>query len=511
MCGASLLRSLLSDRGSVTTHDELSRALWNMLDLDVVQACFRQVVKLAVSTSSKDGDYAKRPLLLSLLDVLDLILSKDTLLSEVVRTIDTESLEALIHLMSPKDIRIDQAGAFLNDSLSTTDSYSDTPPANNLSRLDERSVCIEREEEEKPTTGIDQFIRISVATVLSRIGYFDNRHQNGDNRPENREEMGNGLRIIQSRIRAAVTEFFSTSTIEDFGDETNSNSTFSFSVLASSSIELTRRRFRLLVTMSVPENEEFLSSYIFSKDKGSENAVAVLNTKIQRYREQLKAAAEREARLIKDQEKCRKQMDAQSVRFWRETQRLKKSAAEETKSKVSVFDAERRIAEYRALEMSKRLAESEQRLQEADRCAKASHEAEARVRQELENEAEKSELAEKEAEDLKRTVEQREATIAECRGELEHARARASRLECDQGKTLKMLADRDNDTAALQAAKDAIEDNLNHLFNDLVALCQMYEVKESEEKKMVENNENLTRKLKDERSRFEQSERALQR
>lgn len=420
-CAASTIKSLLGGRASITTHDELSRSIWNAVDLEFVQKCIQRILHLSKTKKNQSTD----PLLLSLLDILDLLLSSDSLLHEVIQVVDTECLETLIHLMAPKDIRIDQAGTFMNSSLDSTvcdDTDTETPPANNLSRLDEQSICIEKEEEEPVNTGIGRYIRTSVATVLSRFGYLDinnipPEHHNGKVVSIS-DANAHSLRLLQSRIRATVTDFFSASADEHCDDTPQSDLPSTFNDLQSASIELTRRNFRLLISMAVPENEEFLSSYLFSKDKNHESLVEILNGNIYACKKELCLAAQKESQLTVEKEEYRKKMDAQSVRFWREVQRVKKSNTEETTSKVSIFDAERKLAERRVQDMSKQVREAESRAVEASESAKASHRAEIQAQAELNKVTQQVVALGEQNEELKRQLGQKDAAIGDIKEQM---------------------------------------------------------------------------------------------
>jgi len=411
LCAVSLLKSFLGGRDSIVTHDEVSRCLWKTVDFQFAQTWMQHVLRLSSSPSgaaSNDAtnSHGTRPLLLNCLDVLDLILSSEPLLREVFHQINAETLEVLIHLMSPKEIRIDQAGAFCDDSLDTTrmteDFEDDTPPANNLSRLDENSICIEMEETEQARTGIDHFIRVAAATVLSRFGYYDIDNQNHI-KHESRNNLSS-MRILQMRIKQSVTEYFSSLTPEtsseghpgDLASETDGNIT--------ASMEMTRRRFRLLASMAVPENEEFLSSYMFGKEAGISKYKAQLEKAAQNEAKLLQVAAQREIQLNKTKEECQKRLDAQAVRMLRDVQKIKKTTGHDLQAKLVVFDAERKAAECRLREAEIQLQNAEQRVQEADRSAKASHESEALVRLQLEDITAKAKVMSEENEGLKLEV-----------------------------------------------------------------------------------------------------------
>lgn len=402
------MKSLLSERGCVFTHDDI---FVKAQDSTTIQTILQSVVE---HLSTADDELVHRPHLLSMLDILDLAFAWKPSLKSATELVDAHTVEILIHVMTPKDIRIDQAGAFLRTSQNTSimeDLDCDTPPANNLSRLDERSICIEKEEEQKATTGIDHSIRLAAATVLARFGYtsIDNLRklddQDGTATTTTTRESEKGLLLIQSRIRSAVTDFFSSSTP---GHESSDKS------LTSLSMELTKRRFRLQTSMAAsPENEEYLSSYLFAKEKYHANAVRALQEKIELLQQKLEKAAENEAQMIKEKDENRKKIDAQSVRFWREAQRLKKTKTEQIKSKVAQFDADRKIAERRALALSNQVKDAEARVSEADRAVKTSNEAELRLRMELDAATKKAHALEKANQELSLHREQKDAEASE--------------------------------------------------------------------------------------------------
>ena len=526
ICAASLMKTLLGGRSSVMTHDLLSRNIWNAINLEFVQQCIHRVLQISKSSTAfsaattSSSCQSTRPLLLCLLDVLDLTLSSEPLLHEVIHIMDNESLEALIHLMSPKDIRIDQTRTLMNDSLDCTgleDSDTDTPPANNLSRLDERSICIEKEEVEVAKTGIDQAIRISVATILSRFGYLDISNLRTQQQDVSALAVplasANSLHLIQSRIRRAVTDFFSaasnaTSTSIATAEskdplQAKASTDLTFEHLHSTSMELTRRRFRLLVSMAVPENEEFLASCIFSKDKSHESLVGILIDNIRVYRQDLEGAAQREQQLMTENEEYRKKMDAQSVRFWREVQRVKKSNIEDTKSKVEIFDAERRVAEHRVRIMSKELYEAERRAREADESVKTIQQAELRTRAELEELSTQVVCLGEENDELKRQVGQRDGIIGDMKERMEN-------MAEDQKRYEHTVAAKENQILNLEEGREGMEANLNNLFSDLVKLTNMYQIQEQQEKDLVDQKGRIAKDLQEERRQKEKAERLLQ-
>lgn len=460
----------------------------------MVQILIRKAVKLADS----EGGIAQRPLLLCILDIIDSALCSNSLLKEVIPHFEAEAIEALIHLMIPKDIRIEQMGALMDTSHGTSlgDDNADTPPVNNLSRLDEASICIEKEEEEK-SVGLDHSIRLSVATLLARIGYVES---NDDEKSSSASpnDGGNNLRLIQSRIRTTVADFFtaSTSNVRDLESP------------VSPSMELTRRKFRLLVAMAVPENEEFLSSFLYSEDKEHESFFDTLRTRIKGKEEELQIALENARSLENERDSLRAAMDSQSIRFWREKQRLKKTAAEETRSRICIVEIERKKAEAQAEDLSKRLAEASDRVDEAERAAKDSHEKEMKARQELKGAREIIQIREEESKELKRVLGEKDAVISRINDELCITRERNEKLEADHGELQHVLGTKTKDIEELRGASDTMEKNLDCLFGDLVKLCQIYENQQEERSKLLSQNENLSDKLGEERSKNEANETA---
>ena len=399
LSAASLLISLLGERGNAATHDDI---FLRSQDADITRALVGKVIEHCAN-----DDLAHRPLLLALLDILDLTMAWNSSFKSLVDLVDARTAEVLIHVMAPKEIRIDQAGAFLKSSQNTSlmDGVEcDTPPANNLSRLDEHSICIEQEEEQQATTGIDHSIRLASATTLARFAYADLDQL--DLWTSIGHEREKGMRLIQSRIRSAVTQFFSSSTrYDDAALGVSTNVMFSTGLI--------KRRFRLLVSMAVPENESFLSGQMYAQEKHSENLATRLQKNIEILQKKIETAAQNEAKMGKENEEFKKKIDAQSVRFWHEVQRMKKTNAEHTRSTVAQFDAERKIAERRVVELSNKLKDAEARVSEADQAAKTSHEAETRLRIEVENLAKKTQALEEANLELKRQFEQRDSDLSE--------------------------------------------------------------------------------------------------
>ena len=132
------------------------------------------------------ADY-HRPVLLGLLDVAYLLVRSDaTACHSVLAGLSAETVEALVQVMSPKQVRVvvngvgdasilldaDQSRNLMMDD----DSDDSTPPAHNLSRLDDASMLggtattTTTIEEERASRGMDPAVRLAAATLLAVLG-----------------------------------------------------------------------------------------------------------------------------------------------------------------------------------------------------------------------------------------------------------------------------------------------------------------------------------------------------
>jgi hypothetical protein len=345
---ASLLRDLLADRQSPSTHDELSRAMWSVLDDNVLG----NILELTLNCASTEDIH--QPMLLSFLNILDLQLMSQSLSKAVMGKLGAESVETLIHIIKPKHIRID----FMETQAETEEELdSDTPPAHNLSRLDEKSILVEHEDEKDPR-GLDNAVRLSAASVLGRLGYC----------PLDTSEEE--VRLLQSRICTAVNDFMANfqRTMDD--DEP--------------SLDLTKRLLRLQMVVATPENEDFMASILYTNEAMRHKGIHQQKQEQASYQKKLEDALAREKQLQEEKRNLVQQQSSQSLVFRREMSRLQKNATQDARQLVAIHAAERTKAESRALEFSRRAEEAESRLVEADALVRASHETAATAKKELE-------------------------------------------------------------------------------------------------------------------------------
>jgi hypothetical protein len=310
---ARLLCLLLSDRRTVATHDELSRSLWDGIDATILEMHWNTVLH---HISTEDNE---QPQLLAHLDLMEVLLNFGDHRQGILATINAQDVEALIYLIRPKDVRYDFSQA-VNPYASNVD--SETPPQNNLSRLEDASICVEYEEVKQPR-GWDYTVRVSAANVLGRVAYGMAFAATNES-----------LAVLLSRTSVAVNDFFADCMKLQYQG-----------VVSSSSLDYSRRLFRLQVAMAVPENEEFLSNALHTS-RVLQRQVGRKVRQMQKTTEQdLKEAIQAKKRVEHESQELVKQMNAQRVIFQQTLSLTKTNAVQEVRQIVTLHSMERAKAE----------------------------------------------------------------------------------------------------------------------------------------------------------------------
>jgi hypothetical protein len=354
---------------------------------------------------------------------------------------------------------------------------ADTPPAHNLSRLDEKSILVEHEDEKDPR-GLDNAVRLSAASVLGRLGYC----------PLDTSEEG--VRLLQSRICTAVNDFMATfqQTMDD-----------------EPSLDLTKRLLRLQMVVATPENEDFMASILYTNEAMRHKGIHQQKTEQASYQKKLEDALARENELQEENRNLVRQQSSQSLVFRREMSRLQKNATQDARQLVAIHAAERTKAESRALDFSRRSKEAESRLAEAEVLVRASHEAAATAKTELEKaEMRVSELGE-DSLALRRQCGEEIAKSTEIAEELEARNEELKTMERRSSELEEEIHARDEEISQVQDDNGKLQDNLEDLFADMVSLTQIYQVKEKEESTTKESVDSamheITNKLNSERKK----------
>ncbi|KAL3920676.1 MAG: hypothetical protein SGILL_003138 [Bacillariaceae sp.] len=470
---ARLLCLLLSDRRTVTTHDALSRSLWAGVDASVLEMHWSIVLQ---HISTEDNDQA---LLLSLLDVMEVLLEFGNVRHGILDKISAQDVEALIYLIKPKDVRYDFSQVFDIDALNIE---SETPPLNNLSRLDDASICVEQEDVKQPR-GWDWTIRFSAATTLGRMSY-------GISSVATDESVG----VLLSRTSTAVNDFVADCMKLDYQGQTVTNS-----------LDHNRRLFRLQVLVAIPENEAFLSSVLHTSrimQRRFNRDATTKQTQADKDRKQAILAKERA-----DQEKQQlvKEIDSQRAFFQQSLSLAKTNTSQEARQIVSLHATERAKAEGRVEDALREAAEATVAVQHARADATRMSEEVTKAQSELA-------IANSNVEELNLTI-----TILQQQLEEEKTRTKGLSDQVDTNQKemesfsethrslQKALKDSEQSVVREQEYNRELHNNLEDLFADMCSLAQMYQHSgdsaESIEKKARQEIDEANKKLDSERKK----------
>lgn len=447
----------LFDRKSIHTNDELSRALWNAVDFELVEVCLKGTLERA----STDDIY--QPRLLSLLDLLGAIFSSVEFCDATLNQLGAQSLERLIYLVKPKEVKIDFMAILDDDS-----DDENTPAANNLSRLDETSICMEQEEEKVPR-GIDQTVRLSAAFVLSRLGYHSS------------VSCDESIGVLVSRIRKSVLDFISTPCGNNRVSEP-----------PRCSLDCSKRHFRLQTATATADNEDYIASILHARQTDEYRQRDQMKRDIESQKHKLLEASNREGRLLAKQKKYENKCRSQSVVLQRELAKQEERLTEDARQKLAIHVSERSRTETRCAELRENLGVVEHALQKAQE-----EEAACRI----------------EVDQLKQTLNEVHSKASELESDNQDAKRqlRDESIKCTE------LSDRINEMSetmdSLRGSHNILEgevsyfrddnknllNNLEDLFADMISLAQVYQHLEKEKDSSVAKG---TKDLDDLRQKF---------
>jgi hypothetical protein len=442
---------MFSDRWSESTHDEISRAIWTALDESLLQDFVKMIVE------SGTTDEIRQPLLLSFLNCLDCQLHSNDFRKTIIPVLGAQSVEKLIHLVTPKQIRID----FLEALESTLDVSLDTetPPAHNLSRLDEKSICIEQEDEKEPR-GFDNHVRLSAATALARLGYCP------------LDTVEESIRLLQSRMCSAVNDF-----LASLCGGAASRGCYGQRL----SPDLVKRNFRLEMAVATPENEDFVVMMRHNKEMMLQKELTRQIAAKLAFKEHLEDSVRREKALQVDRDDLSHQQKSQNLVFQREMSRIQKNLTQDSRQLVAIHASERSKAEHRAKEFSRQAAEAIRRLSEAEKCFQCCQASEASAKEELRKAKSRLVELDQRTETLRREFAEQEAKTIEIEEELKARNSELDTMDRQQRELEEEVNGRDQQISAIQDENEKLHDNLEDLFADMVHLAQIYKEKEKDE------------------------------
>lgn len=444
-----LLIKLLSDRRSVLFHDETSRTIWLGIDPLVAEKHWRVVL----DHTSKD-DIGK-PLLLSLLDSFLVLLQDVDCRNSLSNHVNANDIESMVYLIKPRDVRFDFTGEDEASLHCDKNIEIETPPLNNLSRMDEASICLEREEVQEPS-GWDWAIRLSAAACLAELSC------NSELSPKD-DIVG----VLISRISSALNEFLS----EVFKKDIESS-------VFSTYIDRTKRLLRLQIAMSLPENEEFLADLLHSSQSCQRGTLRGVEKEIKLKVQELELAEAKEKIAHAEITRLSRCLQTRTMLFQQELSRTKVKASQEAKQIVSFHAAERPKAEKKAAVAANRISEISS---EWDVLKAESNE--------LRREASKARIdlvaATSRADEI-------DGALLEAQKQLDVETKKAEELAervatgCDelvaferkQHELLQTITDREKQISNVHESNQQLHGNLEDIFADMCSLAQIFEYNE---------------------------------
>jgi chromosome segregation ATPase len=442
--------------------------MWMAMDNKMLGECMKMILEIA---SPED---IQQPILLSHLNVLDLHLSSKDSCKTILHILGAESVETLIHLVTPKEVRFD----FLDipeSQVEEEDLDVDTPPAHNLSRMDEKSICIQQEEEKIPR-GLDNSVRLAAATVLARLGYC----------PLDTSEEG--VRLLQSRICTAVNNFFTSfyrDSLSEYDDQ------------IMPSMDLTKRLFRLQIAIASPENEDFVATMLYTTEvMRQQKSVQMKKDKVASEK-RLEDAVKREKILQHEKEKLVQQQKSQSLVFQREMNRMQHNTVQDSRQLVAIHASERSQAEARASEFAKRVSQAESELALGESQVQESRAAETDAKESMTRASARVIELNQQVKELQRQYTDKEAQSSEIAEELEAHKQELNSFDRRQRELEEEIHQREDVITEVQGSNEKLQDDLEDLFADMVSFAQIYQSKEKLESSGRQATDNTIKKISD--------------
>ena len=477
---AGLLSSLLNDRRKLGRHNGVSRDIWSAIDARFVSQMIEQCVARKGHSAASDFHGPKT---LSLMDCLLVVMTMNPSLKQSVLSLfSADAMESFVSTMCPKSIRVETANDHaLEES---------TPPAHNLSRVTDTSLCIE--EEKKSPRGMDEVIRIATASFLATLG----------TRTEEALKDGHTL-LLQQRICEAVHSFVS-----------DSRFAITNHIGTRISKEMTLRRIRLLAAFSHPEHEDLLSMAVSSVENGQTQLVQGIRQRLERSSSELKASRKREQELKARQDLTERRLSQQTRQHELEKHDLEKKLTFESKKQIAIHWEERAKAEQKLSVLSANIAEMQLKEKEANSLLQQSRASEERARTQLNESSRKLvELQAREL-DLCGRMDTSEKELIRVTAELESTKSEHQTALNNEKQLLERFHQQGEAIVAAEQSEDAIRESLESLFADMVSLARLYELKEKEVSSSGECGaavvEELQRKIKDEKARNSEMQERLE-
>eukprot|EP00934_Nitzschia_sp_Nitz4_P000465 Nitzschia sp. Nitz4//scaffold59_size112058//16711//19909//NITZ4_004100-RA/size112058-snap-gene-0.60-mRNA-1//-1//CDS//3329555096//465//frame0 len=464
---ARCLCTILSDRRRAATDDDCCRFFWDGLSASCVTSIVTRLVELA------GLEDIRQPFVLALSDLVEIILLEPSHHEQVLATMGVDNIEKLIHIMTPKEVRFDLRFPDENELSHVVD--SDTPTANNLSRLDDRSICSEINSETLPR-GIDDTVRVSIATLMAKLGYCSSSQLHN-------EESA----LLRGRLCSAVNDFLVDCNNVEVQEESVPINTTDFQ----------KRSWRLKVYMSTPENEDFVAETICAMHNVKSNEHRKAQQFNRRIQQELDSANTRIKELEAKLTKNSLHTQSQTTLFKREISLAKRHATQEANQHISIHISQRKMAESQLLEASGKLEQKESQLLEATKNVRVLEEAMEQERTELSKAQNEAELLRSQKENLSKEVSVLGEQLSSLQSSLTTQTDKLDEAVREKGALETKLNQSEQDFYSIKEQYCQLKDNMEDIFADMLNLTIAYEGKEQEFHTEKESNARTVSQMKD--------------
>lgn len=472
----SVLRIIMESTRSNLADDKISLLVWNGVDRHLVQ---RLVSLILTSTKSREPRQTR---MLCLLDILYLVLRYEPkVCQQYLQEVSSETIEALLNIIaSPVKDDDDRC-----EAACFADSEESTPPANNLSRIDD-SISFNVEEGATPTTGIlCQWIQMAAVALFAELASSQCCMDDS------------GVLVLQSRLRSAIAKF-----IENFPPESNDLS-----------FEETRRRVRLWNAISAFIDEDYIASVWYGASISEEQSRDALRTKVDHYRGLLSESQKRIQQLENEKNSYKQKLEKQSVQTEREKSAFEWRISHQAKEQSKSHAMERQRAQKRAEEMETYVASTEAKVSELEKTLLIARKAETDAVTSLDEVSAKVKKLETEKDETIKFLHAQANELQLSKNELSVLEQKYNDIFVKENHMTTLLNEHENAIATLEDQKSQLQANLEAVFADIVTLAQMYEIKEREEEKARESGEAIAEKLRaeleHERNRYQELKRTM--
>lgn len=430
------------------------------------------VQKLVAKASSIMDRREDNPLLLLLLDVLGTLCG---VIPEPRSSVGS-FVEGLFGIMSPRDQQQQIAwNTTVTDAVgmdSTMDSAESTPPAHNLSKLDESRILpdeIDETIEVEAVYGITPCLRISAATLLVtflKVG--------GDT--ENRD--------FQTRASKMLSEFVAS---EDMIVPPNAREKVSDSA--------TLRRASLMRCFATMQRESYFFDTFACLESSMRTAFESSSSETARLQNRIDWLEQREKQISGENSRLESQLRAQNATSKRERDILHRKLVHESRQTMQAEIAQRADIQREADGLRVKAKELQDQLCTAEAENRVLRENNESLSSQLCEKTELSQELQKEVAKLTNERDRYSERVSVLSKEMETANEAISGYRQREKQYRDQIVQNEKDLEGLEASRAEMHANLESLFGDMVCLAQAYELKEKEVSSGQESKEVTIEKL----------------